>query len=60
MRNDNLVRDPVCGMVKPKSQMKAKVLYKGKTYYFCWEDDKKMFEANPDHWISREVVINNG
>ena len=48
---DELVKDLVCGMTKPKSQMKAQTVYKGKTYYFCWERDKQMFEANPEHWI---------
>ena len=53
--NDNkLVKDPVCGMVKPRNQMKAKTFYKGKVYYFCWKDDKEMFEASPEHWIPRE------
>lgn len=51
---DVVVRDPVCGMEKPKSQMKASTVYKGKTYYFCWENDKEMFLANPEHWVPRE------
>lgn len=45
------VKDPVCGMVKPKNQMKAQFLYKGTVYYFCSEGDKNMFIAHPDHWI---------
>ena len=52
-QDEELVRDVVCGMEKPKSQMRAKVLYKGKTYYFCLERDKQMFEAHPGHWIPR-------
>ena len=51
---DNSVKDPVCGMVKPQSQMKAKTMYKDKIYYFCSESDKQMFEAHPDHWIPRD------
>jgi len=51
--NDEFVKDLVCGMVKPKGQMKAKVFYKGKTYFFCTEDDKKMFEADPESWIPK-------
>lgn len=53
--NDELVTDPVCRMVKPKSQMKAHTVYKGKTYYFCWDDDKRMFDAHPDHWIPNDL-----
>ena len=38
---------PVCGMdvdvaTAPKS------VFKGKTYYFCSDDDKKTFDAAPD------------
>ena len=51
---DKLVKDIVCGMTKPKSQMKASMVYKGKTYYFCWDSDRRMFEANPEHWISEK------
>lgn len=51
---DEPVKDPVCGMVKPKSEMKEKTMYKDKMYYFCSESDKQMFEANPDHWIPRD------
>jgi YHS domain-containing protein len=25
--------------------------YKGKTYYFCAEDCKKQFDAEPGRWI---------
>lgn len=49
--SDAPVKDYVCGMIKPKSQMKAETVYKGKVFYFCSEDDKKMFEAHPDAWI---------
>jgi putative intracellular protease/amidase/YHS domain-containing protein len=38
---------PVCGMdVDPKTDPKS--VYKGKTYYFCSDDDKKTFDAAPD------------
>lgn len=49
----DLVKDVVCGMVKPKSEMKAKAVYQGKTYYFCVDRDKEMFEAYPDRWIKK-------
>jgi putative intracellular protease/amidase/YHS domain-containing protein len=38
---------PVCGMdVDPKTAPKS--VYKGTTYYFCSDDDKKTFDAAPD------------
>ncbi len=48
------VRDPVCGMVKPKKDMRASSVFKGKIYYFCTQGDRKMFEAYPEHWITKE------
>lgn len=53
-REGEIVKDLVCGMEKPKGQMKAKTVYKGKTYYFCWDRDRQMFEANPEYWIPRK------
>ena len=51
---EELVKDPVCGMEKPLSQMKEQTVYKGKTYYFCSRMDKDMFLAHPDHWAPEE------
>jgi transcriptional regulator GlxA family with amidase domain len=42
---------PVCGMdVDPKIAPKS--VFKGATYYFCSEDDKKTFDATPDKFIT--------
>jgi YHS domain-containing protein len=41
----------VCGMdVEPKSSPKS--VYKGATYYFCSDDDKKTFDAAPEQLVS--------
>ena len=50
-KKQTLVRDVVCGMVKARDEMKAKAVYKGKTYYFCFEGDKELFVAYPDRWL---------
>jgi len=50
---EDIVKDPVCGMEKPKSEMKFSSVYGEKTYYFCSEQDKSMFDANPEHWIPK-------
>ena len=43
----------VCGMdVDPATAPKA--VYKGKTYYFCSEDDKKTFDAAPDKFVKTD------
>lgn len=40
----------VCGMdVDPK--IAAKSVYKGTTYYFCSDDDKKTFDAGPEKFV---------
>ncbi|OGK09658.1 hypothetical protein A2767_07425 [Candidatus Roizmanbacteria bacterium RIFCSPHIGHO2_01_FULL_35_10] len=49
--SEKIVKDPVCGMTKPKNQMKTQLPYKGIVYYFCSDGDKDMFVAHPDHWI---------
>jgi YHS domain-containing protein len=47
---------PVCEMdVDPKSAPKS--VFKGKTYYFCSDDDKKTFEAAPDKFVTAEKKL---
>lgn len=36
--SDESVKDPVCGMVKSKSQMKTQTIYKGGVYYFLFRN----------------------
>ena len=47
---------PVCGMdVDPKSAPKS--VFKGKTYYFCSDPDKKTFDAAPDKFVSADKKL---
>lgn len=48
---EELVKDPVCEMEKLASQMKASSIYKRRTYYFCSQMDKDMFDAHPENWL---------
>ena len=42
---------PVCGMdVDPKTAPTS--VFKGTTYYFCSDDDKKTFDAGPEKYVS--------
>jgi Cu(I)/Ag(I) efflux system membrane fusion protein len=51
-----MVKDPVCGMDVDSGAMDAlKVLKGGKTYYFCSEECRKSFEANPAKYV-REMA----
>ena len=44
---------PVCGMdVDPKTAPRS--VYKGTTYYFCSDDDKKTFDAAPDKFVTAD------
>jgi transcriptional regulator GlxA family with amidase domain len=44
---------PVCGMdVDPASAPKS--AFKGTTYYFCSDDDKKTFDATPDKFVNTD------
>lgn len=49
--NKQLVKDLVCGMVKPLNEMLFSSEFNGKTYYFCSKMDKEMFDKHPDRWI---------
>jgi transcriptional regulator GlxA family with amidase domain len=47
---------PVCGMdVDPATSPKS--LFKGKTYYFCSEDDKKVFESAPEKFVTGDKQL---
>jgi putative intracellular protease/amidase/YHS domain-containing protein len=46
----------VCGMdVDPKTAPKS--VYKGTTYYFCSDDDKKTFDAAPDRFAAADKKL---
>lgn len=46
-----MIKDVVCGMVKPKDKMPYTSIFNGKKYYFCSKIDKDMFDAHPDRWV---------
>src|SRR5213595_3724309 len=47
---------PVCGMdVDPATAPKS--VFKGKTYYFCSDDDKKTFAAAPDKFVNADSKL---
>ena len=48
------VVDPVCGMEIDPASAAGKSEYKGKPYFFCSEQCKKTFDADP------EAVLNKG
>ena len=54
------VKDPVCGMMIEDTTANAKSTYQGKTYYFCSEDCKTSFEANPAKYIESGAGVSPG
>jgi transcriptional regulator GlxA family with amidase domain len=47
---------PVCGMdVDPRTAPKS--VFKGKSYYFCSQDDKKIFDAAPDKFANADKKL---
>jgi YHS domain-containing protein len=50
-QRDNLVTDPVCGMLIQKPLAGAHVEHQGRTYYFCVEDCRKKFADDPQRYL---------
>lgn len=46
------VKDPVCGMMIDDQNAAARSTYQGKTHYFCSEECKKTFDANPSKYAA--------
>ena len=44
------VKDPVCGMMIEPDDAVGTSEYEGKTYYFCSDDCKTEFDANPEDY----------
>lgn len=42
-----MARDPVCGMQVSEASAPAKTEYQGKTYFFCSQACKAVFERDP-------------
>jgi YHS domain-containing protein len=47
-----VVKDPVCGMMVDEKTAKIKSQYRGKTYYFCAQACKIMFDKNPSRYVA--------
>jgi YHS domain-containing protein len=50
-QRENLVTDPVCGMIVPKPVAAGHVEYQGQSYFFCTEDCQKKFAEDPQHYL---------
>lgn len=58
-----MLRDPVCGMeVRKEMARMAEGLaaYKHKTYYFCSRPCKEKFLKEPDKYVMKKELTNDG
>jgi Cu+-exporting ATPase len=49
-----MVADPVCGMQVDEKHAKAKAEHEGRTYYFCSEGCKQMFQESPEKYMKEK------
>jgi Cu+-exporting ATPase len=45
------VKDPVCGMTIDSATAAGQSSYQGQTYYFCSDEEKQQFDANPAKFV---------
>ncbi len=46
-----MAKDPVCGMSVDEVSGAAQTEFEGKKYYFCSDECKTEFEAEPDEYV---------
>lgn len=47
------VADPVCGVQIEPPNAAAETTYQGNTYYFCSQECKQKFDADPQKYMKR-------
>jgi YHS domain-containing protein len=47
------VKDPVCGMIIDSKHAAASSTFEGKEIYFCSDECRREFEADPAHYYDR-------
>ena len=48
-----MARDHVCDRMADPATAPARSNYAGDTYYFCSEECKRKFDADPERYVSR-------
>jgi YHS domain-containing protein len=51
-QRDNQAHDPVCGMWVNKATASASMRYKNQMYYFCLDECRQKFVADPEHYLA--------
>ncbi len=47
-----MMRDPVCGMEVDQKKNPPTSMHQGKQYAFCGQNCKKMFDQNPEKYVT--------
>jgi YHS domain-containing protein len=50
-----MVVDPVCRREFDESEAAASSVFLGKTYYFCSEEDRQLFQEHPEKYVEPAV-----
>lgn len=48
----DVVTDPVCGMELNREEVNERADYRGRTYYFCSDNCRNKFDADPAQYAS--------
>jgi YHS domain-containing protein len=48
------VKDPVCGMMIDASKAEGTSTWQGTTYYFCSKECKRLFDQDPQGYVTGE------
>lgn len=50
-RDNTMVDDPVCGVELMPHEAAAESMYDGQSYFFCSQECKDMFDAEPERYV---------
>jgi Cu+-exporting ATPase len=54
--DEDMERDPVCGMQLAPGQEEANLNFQGRTYHFCSAECRRLFESNPKEYIDASLM----
>ena len=55
LEENQMAKDPVCGMEVQEETAAGKSEYKGQTYYFCAPGCKTAFDKEPEKYVSEDA-----
>lgn len=55
--DEDVVRDPVCGMTVDTDAGKSSLAYEGRVYHFCCDGCRKKFEAAPQDYLTSKDPV---